>query len=187
MHHNERELRNDWRELRSEYPELQEWDLKVSGRIRRNYGNCHYNDRVLKVARWVVEADLDQAIETLRHEAAHAMSFHDMDLNEYRDSGTHWRKHLEDTYLGHGDNWKEWAVRLGAVPEATCKDHELWEKHAPVAKKKKRGLKWQLECPDCGKVFFKAKRLTQKKKRMVRGKGHDNPGCTSELRWVQLR
>ena len=47
----------------------------VSGSARVRAGGCFIKQRVVEVSRWVLDADPDEAVDTLLHETAHALAW----------------------------------------------------------------------------------------------------------------
>lgn len=95
----------EWLRLRDQWPELRRWTLEIDRRSKVRCGVCRYHKREVAVSAWLLERGLlDEAIDTLRHEAAHALAGR----------------------VGHGAKWKEWCVRIGARPER-CAPTELYE------------------------------------------------------------
>ena len=91
-------LVTEWQKFTSTYPsELAGWRWKWST-SRSRFGSCHYGDKMIRISnRALLDPDYSKAIETLRHEVAHA---------------------LAGQGAKHGPVWKEWAVRCGATPRS---------------------------------------------------------------------
>lgn len=90
-------VRAEWAKLQAEWPELQRWNLTVCTRSKQRLGVCRFNKREIALAAWLLSTgDVDEVIDTLRHEAAHA---------------------LAGASARHGAQWRAWARRLGARPE----------------------------------------------------------------------
>lgn len=66
--------------------------------------------------------------DTILHECAHALAFEDGE------------------YIGHGEEWKAWAVKLGAVPQAIAVDAQT----IPFT--------WMLDCVSCGEKIGRYRR-----------------------------
>jgi hypothetical protein len=126
-------VRAEWERLSAEYPEtLSKYHLTFNPRTSKRYGQCRFpnphrpgSTGQIEVAGWLVKAgQLGQALDTLRHEAAHA---------------------LAGKRAGHGPIWKSWCVKLGAAPEQFANDAESREALAEL-----RPPKWEFRCPECG-------------------------------------
>lgn len=89
-------LEEAWRRLQTEWPALVTWNFGWD-RARKRFGACHWG-AVPRITLSVALVDLnplEDALDTLRHEAAHA---------------------LAGPRAGHGAAWRRWARRLGARP-----------------------------------------------------------------------
>lgn len=79
--------------------ELIGWKVKINNRITRALGRCCYTTKTIELqGRYVKDNTVAQVTDTILHEIAHA---------------------LAGPRAGHGLEWKRWAVRVGAKPEAT--------------------------------------------------------------------
>lgn len=105
MHPNESVVRDRWSSLQREHAGLDGWTLIINGRMRSAMGRCRYTPCEVHLARWHIEqSDPAEVLDTLLHEAAHALA----------------------PERGHGREWKAWARRLGATPRARghCRNSE---------------------------------------------------------------
>ncbi|MEK9659918.1 MAG: SprT-like domain-containing protein [Chloroflexota bacterium] len=110
--------------------------LEWSVRMRRMLGRAYMRDGVIRLSAWLDEG---QAAETLRHELAHIVD--------------HQHRRGRGRAAPHGEAWREWAVRLGAVPRATARQGPAL---APEpAERPHTGL----ACPGCGARFVRARVL----------------------------
>lgn len=75
----------------------------INPRLRATLGKARRHDEV-EIAAYVVEADMDEAMGTLRHELAHVFAMRGNDIRRQ-----------------HGPEWQQWALKLGATPRATSK------------------------------------------------------------------
>ena len=79
--------------------ELIGWKVKINNRLTRALGRCCFTTRTIELqGRYVKDNTVAQVTDTILHEIAHA---------------------LAGPSAGHGPEWKMWAVRVGATPEAT--------------------------------------------------------------------
>lgn len=76
---------------------LNTWSFLINDRPKRRLGMCNYRDRTIQLSGWVLEKCPERAINTIRHEVAHAL-----------------------VGAGHRHNhvWKAAAIKLGANPVA---------------------------------------------------------------------
>lgn len=78
---------------------LTDWILKFNNRLTRALGRCLFVQKTIELqTRFVKENSEAVVLDTIRHEVAHALAGHK---------------------AGHGYEWKMWAVKVGANPEAT--------------------------------------------------------------------
>jgi len=135
-------VRAEYDRLCGLYPELRQWPLRINSRLKRALGRCackkrwNVEDRQyhripetcrIELAPWLLDAE-EQCLDTLRHEAAHA---------------------LAGPENSHNYVWKAWAVKLGATPEATC-DTEKAGVKVPERKL------YVAACPTCKKVYTRS-------------------------------
>lgn len=120
---------NEWSRLQGEHPELAEWTLAYRPRFKQTLGLCRHGTRQILLATWLTP---EKAVDTLRHEAAHALCGHG---------------------AGHGRAWKAMCVRLGAEPTRLCREPENCPERAPHL--------WAVYCPGCKKVVAKRRRRTR--------------------------
>lgn len=79
---------------------LNDWTLKFNNRLTRSLGRCIFVQKTIELqTRFVKENPEHIVLDTIRHEIAHALAGHK---------------------AGHGHEWKMWAVKVGAKPEATA-------------------------------------------------------------------
>lgn len=92
------ELVVEWESLKERYS-LDGWTLIINTRMTSFLGRCKTTLKEIHVAKWVLDdVGLEQAINTLRHEVAHALT-----------PGDH-----------HGRLWKRMCRELGANPSRTA-------------------------------------------------------------------
>jgi predicted SprT family Zn-dependent metalloprotease len=90
-------------------------------------GVCKYKTRTVELSRPFFDAnDDDTALDTLAHEVAHALA------------GPH---------AGHGSEWRRWAVKLGATPQATTRE----------AVRPPETIVWTGTCPVCSHTWSRAR------------------------------
>lgn len=78
---------------------LSHWKVSLNNRLTRALGRCVYSRNEIELQRrYVQENSVEIVLDTIRHEIAHALAGHK---------------------AGHGPEWKMWAIKVGAVPEAT--------------------------------------------------------------------
>lgn len=105
-----RALRLEWKRLQDQHEGLEAWTLRYD-RARRRYGSCQYEPRTVTLSRVLVELnDLEESLDTLRHEAAHV---------------------LAGPYAGHGPAWRAACVMTGATPERCYKPDDVQTPKAP--------------------------------------------------------
>ncbi|WP_017446105.1 SprT-like domain-containing protein [Gayadomonas joobiniege] len=84
----------------SQCAELTDYRLQFNS-SQRQLGACNYHRRIIKISKTILQKNpLAVQEDTLKHEIAHALAFH---LHGDR---------------GHGANWQQWAIQLGAKPQA---------------------------------------------------------------------
>lgn len=125
-------------ELMSGYDELEEWNVKLSSRMKVTAGLCSYTDQQLVfaskvMARW----DEDDIKDTVLHEIAHA---------------------LAGPSAGHGPEWKAMCRTVGARPERCYSNRPSieprWTGTCPKCHhQSKRHRRGQLSCGKCSRVF----------------------------------
>lgn len=76
---------------------LNTWSFLINDRPKRRLGMCNYRDKTIQLSAWVLEKCPERAVNTIRHEVAHAL-----------------------VGYGHRHNhiWKAAAIKLGANPVA---------------------------------------------------------------------
>ena len=91
-----------WNQLKTSYAkELRNYDLGFDN-AKRRLGQCDYHNRVISLSKVHIEAtNLDQMFETLRHEVAHAYSYH----------------HHGDRGAGHNGLFYKACELIGAKPQ----------------------------------------------------------------------
>jgi len=166
-----------WEDLQAQYPQLEEVDLKINPKLRGAIlGRCFHGPREtlreayahthrpltmvpvrIELAAYLVDQDVDQALDTLLHETAHALA----------PAGTK-----------HGPAWKGWCRELGAVPER-CATGDSTSNLRPPAHAK--GPKWRWTCPTCDASDTRMKRAAS----LRRPRHHCVSG--DPIEWVQLR
>ena len=164
----ERELRQTFRELRAEHPQLAAVSFKVNGRFKRRLGVCRYARLTrygeaprpvsIEVARYAVESPElhDDVRDTLLHEVAHAIAGHK---------------------AGHGPVWKAVCVEIGAKPKR-CVDLTVEQREAVA---KATDPKWTIRCEACD-VTGHAHRATLKRRTWGRCRG-----CRGAMTWTNNR
>lgn len=71
-------------------------------------GECRYVEKQIRVSKPIAEIETEDFVyETVRHEVAHALT--------------------DPRAKAHGQEWKRWAVRVGAQPKATYTSSEVLE------------------------------------------------------------
>ena len=102
---------------------LTHWNVAINN-TKRTLGQCCHSIKTIKMSKaFFLHMEYEDILDTVLHEIAHA---------------------LVGPGHGHGEVWKEMAVRLGATPRATAKGKKL-----PSAIE--RGAKWVCICPE-GKI-----------------------------------
>ncbi|MBM3940926.1 MAG: hypothetical protein FJ318_08605 [SAR202 cluster bacterium] len=136
--------------------------IEWSTRMRNMLGKAYGRENLIRLSAWLNE---EQSADTLRHELAHIAVWHE-EHQARRDArvasrmpGAPANVHVVDVRAHgrfddapHGDNWKRWAERLGAVPKATSKAPPLL---AP--QREPKGMRHGLECPNCGMRLVRAR------------------------------
>jgi predicted SprT family Zn-dependent metalloprotease len=108
-------LRREWNNLVSEYGDqgwgkpLREWELVLRGEQgqagSRAIGYTHFPTSKVTIVSWAMDQyPLDHLIDTLRHEVAHVIA---------------------GPQAGHGPQWRAWAMKVGANPQATSSHGEV--------------------------------------------------------------
>jgi hypothetical protein len=88
-------------ELIAIYPFLKDWSLSFD-KAKRRAGVCRLTEKKIGISLWHIENNtVSVVLDTLLHEFAHAIAF-----ELYKETG-------------HGVQWKEIALELGATPKAT--------------------------------------------------------------------
>lgn len=166
-----------WADLQSQYPQLEEVELKINPRLRGSIlGRCYHGPREslteayrrphraltmvpvrIELAAYLVDQDVDQALDTLLHETAHA---------------------LAPAGAKHGPAWKGWCRELGARPERCADRESTAHLRAPAHAK---GPKWRWTCPECGTTDTRMKRAAS----LRRPRTHCRDG--GPIVWQQLR
>lgn len=88
---------------------LVNWSFRWD-RARRRLGSCRYKDQLITLSRYFVKLNSDnsgQIIDTVFHEIAHALAW------------------VHSREQGHGRQWREWCLRVGAVPRAKAMPGEI--------------------------------------------------------------
>lgn len=98
---------------------LRKWTFGLN-RAKRRLGVCHYDRKRIELSRHLVLLNDDEVVrEVLLHEIAHALAGRE---------------------AGHGEKWRQIALRIGARPERTG------EAKMPLGD-------WRATCETCGKLF----------------------------------
>lgn len=126
-------IMDEWRALRSEHAELLGVSIRFSKRMTRTLGSCRFKRQYgapakcfeVVISESLLACGLEQVIDTLRHEAAHAIA---------------------GVEAKHGPVWKATARRLGATPKA-CGTLSAAQREARAAETKPR---YTLRCARCG-------------------------------------
>ena len=123
---------------------LREWGLADKGwtfvwnKSKSCFGLCTYRPKTIALSSYLLPTITDEsAVDTIKHEIAHALDFHDRGTSD------------------HSKKWKRWAVKVGADP-SRCKDHDNKEMTAKLA----NVSRYKLVCSN-GHVF-----PSHRKKRM---------------------
>lgn len=167
MTRTEKRVRDEWRTIRAAYGEhLAGCSLKINGRFHGKLGACRYRGGVpfsVEVAKRLTTdpALEEQALETLRHEAAHALAGYE---------------------AGHGPEWQRWARRLGARPTARTRMSDLTtDEREALVSAAVRTAKWTVDCNGCDWS-------TYRHRASARIKAHGRcPRCQSTLTWTDNR
>lgn len=84
-------------------PPEQEWKFKWN-RSMKFLGRCNHTRKIIFLSyRWALACELEETIDTILHEIAHALTPYD------------------SCPTGHGPEWKKVAIKLGAKPESYFK------------------------------------------------------------------
>lgn len=90
--------------------ELWGWKLKFSKQMKRSFGSCNFRKKEIKVSEFSIEtglSDLNEALDTVRHEIAHALT----------------------PGCGHNERWQAVAYSIGAKPSrGSCGVKKLEDK-----------------------------------------------------------
>jgi predicted SprT family Zn-dependent metalloprotease len=133
-------VKAEWIRLQELYPQLQDVTLKENNRATRTLGQykCWKNrltgivsKRQIWLASWLWKwnsEDHPQMLDTLRHEAAHALAGHE---------------------AGHGYTWRQYARELGAEPIRACNLNRVGLQNHTT---------YKAVCHVCGKVFLSTTR-----------------------------
>ena len=98
------------------------WKFKFDNAFRR-FGRCNYTRKTITLSkRLVLINEQDKVVDTILHEIAHALCGFE---------------------AGHGSEWKETCIRIGAKPNR-CYDGEN------VITPK---MKWEAKCEACNKII----------------------------------
>jgi hypothetical protein len=166
-----------WADLQSQYPQLADVELKINPKLRGAIlGRCFHGPREslreaysfprraltmvpvrIELAAYLVDQDVDQALDTLLHETAHA---------------------LAPAGAKHNAVWKRWCVELGARPERCANREATAHLRAPAHA---AGPKWRWTCPDCGTTDTRMKRAASLHKPRLHCRDGD------PIVWQQLR
>lgn len=146
-------VKTEWIRLQELYPELRSWSLRENNRATQTLGQCrstknHLTGVVYKKEIWLASwlwrfnnEDHPQLLETLRHEAAHA---------------------LAPFGAGHGYSWKGIARQLGADGTRTV---SLRQKGI------QNHVTYKAVCPVCGKVHLSDRRKIRRRCSCANGLG----------------
>lgn len=114
------------------------WNRRASA-----LGVCKYKTRTVELSRPFFDAnDDDTALDTLAHEVAHA---------------------LAGPAAGHGSEWRRWAVKLGATPQATTR----------AAVRPSETIVWTGTCPVCSHTWSRSRLVAS-----MHGRWHGTCGAT---------
>jgi len=140
---------------------MKEWGLTEKGWYFRwdnrktSFGRCSLREKCISLSLYLLPTISDEEAEdTIRHEIAHALDFHDRGTSD------------------HSWKWKAWAVKVGAKPERCGHATEHDVKEAMAYKSK-----YRLECPN-GHVRPSHKRTRRSKSCGKCCPGHYNPKYT---------
>lgn len=147
-------LREIWFDLKDSW-ELHGWKVVINPRYRSTLGRCDWKTKTLYIAKWVLDESLDEAIETLLHEIAHAKA---------------------GPKNGHNRIWRVWCNRVGAKP-VRCADVGISNK-SPA---RTTPPKWLLVCMDCDQTWSRRRRTH----RTYRHNECRNAIGKGEIRWVE--
>jgi len=119
----------------------QGWTFMYTRRSRSILGECHFENREIRIPLNTLEQMCLEVEDTILHEIAHA---------------------LAGAAAGHGPHWQAWCRTIGCRPER-CAGEEaaaLQKKTAPPAPVPS----WRGTCQACGDTFY-VSRLTARRKR----------------------
>ena len=110
------------------------WSFEYDNAVKR-FGVCRFRPKVIGLSRKLVLLnDVEKVEDTILHEIAHAIAGHK---------------------AGHGIEWKNVCVRIGAKPER-CYD---------TSKTNNVELKYHAKCGACGKEYQKSRLVKKERKR----------------------
>lgn len=141
-------IMEEWRRLRSEHAELLGVSIRFSRRMTSTMGSCRFKRQPhgqpakcfeVVISESLLACGLEQVIDTLRHEAAHAVAG------------------LE---AKHGPVWKATARRLGATPKA-CGTLTAEQREARRAVQ--GPAKYTVRCSRCG-IEHDQRRMTSRRR-----------------------
>lgn len=163
-----RAVLDEWQSLLARYPHLarRDWTLRISDRMTSTLGRCRFREREVVLARFHVENyPLEEVIDTVRHEVAHA---------------------LLGPGHGHGTTWQDKAVEVGADPTRCSDNVDDYQRYAPAAK---QGPKWAIRCANCGRVVARRKSLRGRFRDAVLhgAPGYSSRCCRAPLEGERLR
>jgi len=138
---------------------LNDWTLKFNNRLTRALGRCLFSKNIIELqSRFVKENSEAMVLDTIRHEIAHALAGHK---------------------AGHGYEWKLWAIKVGANPEATVDATSITlTRKYQLAFVKDEGKVCEYERLDC----FSDRKLSLKNK-SLRGR----PETLNCLVWLETK
>lgn len=140
------------------------WKLKIDD--IKCLGICYEFSKTIVLNKWMVEnSPIDQVIDTLMHECAHAFAGEEISERGNR--------------MIHGKKWKQWARRLGATPKATVPISELGKGATEQFSSKTRKMKYHIvyidnrDNPTKVEIVSSCKRkLSHLENRGMKGKTH---------------
>lgn len=141
--------------------DLEFWSFEINYRAKSRFGCCKYDKQLVEVTSeyyvhgGIKDGEMDDFINTLLHETAHAIvheRFGSRRLNGIK---------------SHGREWKEIMRQLGAKTDRCGSSKVLKEK-------RKASINWHYSCKDCGYIYERQRRI----KSLV-GKYHG--GCKRKI------
>lgn len=109
------------------------WTFKISHRMTKALGKCHWPTKTITLAWWVVQRlEWPDVRDVILHEIAHA---------------------LAGQAEGHSNQWKKYAVMVGARPERLATP-TYWK-----APSQERPRLWALTCTTCNKTHPRKNRV----------------------------